>query len=140
MVHDGASDELREEGYEQHVVDEVQQLDPVPVRVDEERDLLKGEKRDADRQHHRAEDEVEAGDRVEVVHEEVGVLEVAQRGEVEHDAEHQQRPGRVRPPTVSRHDASSQGEVHQHQGHDQQQVDRIPPAVEDEREEREETD
>jgi hypothetical protein len=82
-----AGDELREEGHEQRVVDEVQPVDLAPVRVHEERDLLKREKRDADRQHDLAQHEVEACDRIEVVHEEVGILEVAQRREVERDAE-----------------------------------------------------
>ena len=87
MVHDRAGDELGEEGHEQRVVDEVQPIDLAPVRVHEEGDLLEREERDANRQHDLAEEEVEAGERVEVVHEEVGILEVAQRREVEHDAE-----------------------------------------------------
>jgi hypothetical protein len=89
VVHDWTSDELREEGHEQRVVDEVQPIHLAPVGIHEERDLLKREKRDADRQHDLAQHEVEAGDRVEVVHEEVGILEVPQRREVEHDAENQ---------------------------------------------------
>ena len=87
VVHDRAGDELGEEGHEQRVVDEVQPIDRAPVRVHEEGDLLEREERDANRQHDLAEEEVEAGERVEVVHEEVGILEVAQRREVEHDAE-----------------------------------------------------
>src|SRR4030095_10311870 len=76
VMHDRTSDELWEEGHEQRVVDEIESVDLAPVRVHEERDLLERKKRDANRQNDFTEDDVEAGDRIEVVHEEVGILEV----------------------------------------------------------------
>jgi hypothetical protein len=86
VVHDRTGDELGEEGHKQRVVDEVEPVDPAPIRVNEEGNLLEREERDADRQHDLAQGEVEPPDRIEIVDEEVGILEVAQRREIEHDA------------------------------------------------------
>ena len=49
-VHDRAGDELRKEQHEQRELAQRERLDPAGVDVDQERDLLERDERDAERQ------------------------------------------------------------------------------------------
>ncbi len=127
---DGPGDELGEEGHEEGVLHEPVAAAPPVVGVHEVGDLLEGEERDPDGQGDGPEGDAGPRHGVHRVDEEVRVLEPSQEGEVEGQARHEDEaaPGRARGGL----DAPAEQEVHQDGGGEEQEVDGVPPAVEDE--------
>ena len=138
MVQDRPRDQVREVGDEERVVHEVVLAHLALGRVDQIGDLGKRVERDAERQDDLADRPVGAEGVVEIVDEEVGVLEIAQQQQIERDAEHEQA---LRPPRLPRPqealDPGADVEVDEDREREQQDVLRAPPAVEEERSERE---
>lgn len=90
MVQHWPGDQVREIGHEQAVVDRIEFLRLAARRVDQEGDLREGEERDAQRENDRRKVVAAAGDRIDRVDEEVGVLVVAQQNQIARDTERQQ--------------------------------------------------
>ena len=119
---DRAGDQLRKEQQVQRGVHRALLRDRVAaVDVDDVRDRVEGEERDADRQQHaRHDDRLHAQrqeQRVDVVGEEVRVLEDAEDDEIRRDREGEQRPGaaRVAPAIDGDRDRVVEGNRRQHQ-------------------------
>ena len=128
VVNDRPGDQLRKEGHEQGVVDEALVTDLAAIGVDQIGDLLEGEERDRQRQHDVVDAEVDRQQRLDQVGaEEARVFEVADAGQIGADAEAEQelRPGHQQP--------LADEEIERDRGDDQDQIDRVPPAVEEQR-------
>ena len=87
VMHQRAGDQMREEGHEQRVADDVALDLGAAHHVDQIGDLLEGEEGDAERQHDVDERQRRAGQRSQAVEDEIGVFEIAQHREIERDAE-----------------------------------------------------
>jgi len=90
VMHDGPGNELREEGDEETVVKEAVLLGLVVIAVHEEGDLLKGEERYRQGKDNGSRLETGAEESVQVLHEEAGVLEVAEGSQVDRHAQGQE--------------------------------------------------
>jgi hypothetical protein len=77
---------MREERHEQCVADDVALDLGAAHHIDQIGDLLEGEEGYAERQHDIEEWQRRAGQRVDAVEDEVGVFEIAEQCEIEHDA------------------------------------------------------
>ena len=87
IVDDRPGDELREEENEGAIFAKREGLHPPGLDVDQEGDLLEGDERDAERQNDVQQNEIGAEHVVDRAVDEVGILEEAEEGDVEQDAE-----------------------------------------------------
>jgi hypothetical protein len=142
VVDDRPGDELGEEGDEEQVVGEVVFAGLAAVGIDEVGDLLEGEEGNAERQHDVRQVEVEAGQSLDGAVEEAGVLEPAEQAEVGGDAEGEHQPGRREPAGGGSGGSAIRAPCGEEAAEvivadagaaDQEQVDRFPPAVIEER-------
>ena len=90
-MDDRAGDELREEKDEGAIFAKRERLHPPGLHVDQERDLLESDERDAERQDDIQQDKVCAEDVVDRAVDEVGVFEEAKEGDVEQKTGEQDR-------------------------------------------------
>ena len=135
VAHDGAGDEVREhrdEGGVVHVV--LRRPHRAAVDVDGIRHRVERVERDADRQHdaqhgQRGRAAEEAGDAVQLVHEEPGVLEVAQERQVHTDGDGE--GGRAHPPVGGAHHHLAGDPVRARGGKQHRQVAPVPVGIED---------
>lgn len=88
-MDDWAGDQMRKEDQEQGVVDQALVPYPRSAAVHQIGDLGKGEEADAQWQQQVEAGELAAGQRVECLDHEVGVLEVNETGDIQQDADQQ---------------------------------------------------
>lgn len=128
VADDGARDELGKEGDEEGVMDEGVLLGQPLAAVDEIGDLLEGEKRDAQGEEYVSRHPLQATETGQVLHEEVGVFEVADQGEVDGDAGVE--PG---PASAAAFDQAPPGVVEEDGKKDEEDEGRIPVGIKDQR-------
>jgi len=128
-MHDGSGDELGKEGDEQAVVEKAGLSRLAPEGVHLVGDLLKGEEGDGQGQGDGPDLQVETRQLGGGVHEEVGVLEVAEEAEVQGDSRQhvESRPVSPRAPQAG----APQQIVGHHGDGDESQIPGVPPAVEE---------
>ena len=131
VQHDRAGDQLREEGDEQRVVENMIARHRAAVAVDHIGELLEGEERNAQRQREVIQRKMRAEGAVEVVHKEVVVLEIEQHAEVEAKAQQHQRQADGLA-LAGEHELAERV-VDQDAAHDDGHIARVVVAVEHER-------
>jgi uncharacterized protein YhaN len=140
-MDDGPRDELRKEHHEKAVFEERVRLDLPSPGVHQIGDLLEGEEGDRKRQYDVLQLEPGIQDGVRRSDQEVCVFEEGERGEVDRHAESRQ-VGRPTAPRFQplRHDRARHHEIEDGKADQQWQVNRVPPAIEEERGQNEETE
>ncbi|MCY1546914.1 hypothetical protein D9M68_829390 [compost metagenome] len=131
-MHDRPGDQLREEGDEQGVPQEIVFPRLAAVTVYQIGNLLEGEEADGQWQHHLGPVQNPASQPVDVVGEEVGVFVVAQQTQVANDPGDQQRaPGHIGSRRPAFGELATHQEVDQQAAQQQRQVLQLPIAVEE---------
>src|SRR5882762_11484808 len=93
IVNDRTGNELRKEQHEQAIVLQRERLDAPRMNVDQKRDFLECDERYAQRQNDMSQDQVGAECIVYRGSEEIGVLEIAEKCDIERKAQHKNRQG-----------------------------------------------
>src|SRR5439155_8190601 len=134
VMGDRAGQQLREEHHEEAVFEQIVLLDLAAAGVDQIGDLLKREERDPERQQDVLQDKIGLEQRVGGFDEEVGVFEIAEHRQIDDDTEGQQD----RYPIAAAHlaiggEPARDQEIKQREAEQQRYVDRVPPAVKEDR-------
>src|SRR5437868_9021225 len=131
---DRPGQELREEHHEKAVFEQIVLLDLAAAGIDQIGDLLKCEERDPERQQDVLQHKIGLKQRVGGLDEEIGVFEIAEHREIDDDAEGQQYrdPIAAAGLPVGGHRPRNQ-EIKQREAEQQRYVNRVPPAVEEDR-------
>ena len=95
VPNERTGDELRKERHKKAVVENTEAGDPTHIRVDEKRNLLKREERDAERQRERLDLPVQAEDRAHILREKARIFEITEEEEIE------SQPGDKKPEALS---------------------------------------
>src|SRR6267142_3595092 len=131
VMHDRTGDELREKQHEQPVVAQRERGDAPGVNVDQKRDLLKRDERDSQRKNYLSQGQIRAEHIVDRTPEEVAVLEVSEKRDIENDAHDEHRQRSLAPTLTSGQPLQGprQDEVDQDGRRNEQYIERPPPGV-----------
>ncbi len=126
VVIERPGEEVREEGDEDDVAQEIIGRCVAACHVDQERYLREREERDADRQHDRAARRRHASEAGERADEEVEIFEIEEDEEIAGDADDEKSPSLHAGAPCDR---PTDAEVEQDREAEQPEIGRVPPAV-----------
>src|SRR6202011_4069368 len=134
VVGDRPGQQLREKHHEEAIFEEVVLGDLAAGGIDEIGNLLKGEERNAERQQNVLQHKIGLQRGVGGVDQEIGVFEIAEHKHVDHDPEGQQQADPVGAAGQAlRRNPTRNDEVEYRDAAEQRQIERVPPAVEEQR-------
>ena len=138
ITDDRACDQLREHGDIQQQMQRVAlDVDLLPVQVNDVGEDLEGVKADADGQCQLRHGDAHPGDQVQVFRNKAAVFEHAEQADVENQAQNHDRLGAACfLPLLAAADAEAEQIVHQHADQQQNDIGRLAPGIEDQREQR----
>ena len=128
VVDQRAGDQVGKERDEQRVAHDVALGARAAHHVDEIGDLLECEERDRNRQHDRPKREMRSGKRIQNVNDEHGILEIAEKNEIERHTRKAEQPFAAGP-----FHRKPDAEIHRDRGNQQRKKRRPPGGVEDQR-------
>src|SRR5262249_7849005 len=97
IVHDRACDKLRKEQHKQAIILEGERLHTLRVNIDQKGDFLKGDKGNAEGKDYVCQDKVRTKQVIDGAADEVEILEITEKDDIECDAQQQDCPGGVAP-------------------------------------------
>src|SRR5215469_7305509 len=133
-MHDRAGNELREEHDEKTVFEKIVLRDVAATCVDEIGDLLEGEEGYAKRKDDVLEGNVRAECRIRRANKKIGVLEIGKDKKIRRHTKCQQEANSAEHlPLTSGGNPASNGKIEHRETAEKRQIERVPPAVKEDR-------